>query len=150
MVELTPNNIKKLNELVAKEKEWFENEHNQISFLAKRVPILVLGDHPEDDEGKNVVDEVIKELRGEYYFAIPLKEVCKEGNHLYFERKAIEHYPIIIKLENRELSKPGAIGESVLITCNKQNQEKTFLFVKENPSVLENVFLIDHYFFIMI
>ncbi len=147
MVEATPEQIKKrLNELLIKEKDWFESRHNQTKFLAKRITILVLGDHPEEDDKENLVDEVVKKLRKDYYCAIALKEVCKEGNHLYFEKKAIEHYQIIIKLENREVSKPGAIGESVLITCNKENQEKTFLFVKESPSILKDVFLIDHYF----
>ncbi len=144
--ELTSTETKRLNKLVSEVEEWFEDDHKKITTFARSLPILVLGDHPEDGEEINVSEEVIKKLREKYHFAINLKEVSKKGNHLHSEKRAIEQYPVVIKLENRQIGKPGAIGECVLITCDKKSQEKTFLFVKEDPQILKKVFSIEHYF----
>lgn len=141
----SPEDIKRrLESLVKRETQWFERDHNKIVLFARQVPILVLGDH-SNEEGKAVVDAVIRKLTVEMdHSAIPLKNVSRSGgNHIHCERRAMRRYPIIIKLDG---SKPGTIGENVLIACDMKCQEKAFLFVKENPETLERVFTIEHFY----
>ena len=136
----------RLNLLVKKEKAWFKDEHNKVSFLAKSIPILVLGDHSIDGEKLNVMGAVIENLRKESYSAIPLKDVSDKGNHIYNEREAMRRYDVIIKLEDKEKAGAGTIGENVLISGEKEIQERVFLFVKSNRESPNSVFEIEHYF----
>ena len=143
----TPNKIQeRLNLLISKERRWFDDDHNKIVFFARTVPILILGDHSDNLEEESVLDKVVKKLKEKYHLAIPLKGVSKNGNHIHCERRAIKHYPVVIKLESDKISKPGTIGENVLIACDRECQEKTFLFVNKKPEIVTQVFLIDHYY----
>ncbi|MFX0139410.1 MAG: hypothetical protein ACFFDN_37565 [Candidatus Hodarchaeota archaeon] len=147
MREILPSEReKRLKDLINKKKELFDSEYNRIKSLARMVPILILGDYPKDSNERDVVQEVIKSLEKRFHFATPLKAISKNGNHLYCERKAIKHFPVVIKLENKPIGRPGAIGENVLISGDKESQEKTFLFIKGNPELLKKVFSIEHYF----
>ena len=55
----------------------------------------------------------------------------------------MKRYPIIIKLDG---NKPGTIGENVLIACDKECQEKVFLFLKEDAETIKKVFSIEDFY----
>ncbi|MDO8643253.1 MAG: hypothetical protein Q7R76_06790 [Candidatus Woesearchaeota archaeon] len=135
----------RLNELVAKETDWWADTHRQVRLLTRTVPILILGDHSSDNTELNVMEKVIENLRTQFYSAIPLKEVSREGNHIHNERQALKRYPVILKLENKKSCGAGAIGENILIAGDKNIQEKTYLFVKETSELLERALSIDTY-----
>jgi hypothetical protein len=139
----------RLNSLVEKEKEWFIADHNKIVLYARMFPILVLGDHPENEKEENVFSKVVKKISERYHLAIPLKEIARDGNHIHCERVAIQRYPVVIKLDGsgleNEVPREGSIGENILIACDKKCQEKTFLFLKDTPKNVEMVFSISHY-----
>ncbi len=151
MPDITEDQKSKLDILVENQSQWFNRLHDEITFIARTQLILVLGDHPPEGM-ENVFTKVIDKLREKGHSVIRLRDVSKQGNHIYNQKLAMKllDYSVVIKLDwsdsdNDKPPKAGSVGENVITSYEKDFQEKTFLFLKDTEENRKMVFDIEDY-----
>lgn len=122
------NKLQRIERFTEKEKQFFIDDHNTITESARGMAILILGNH--NDKNDNL-ENIRKHLEKDYFTSVILRRLDIQGNHIHFERVAIDKYQIIIKIDGEN---PGNVTENIIISFNRKYQNKTILLLKEGKN----------------